>query len=132
MKKINSDATWTRKQGSECRMEIREPFASGIQRYRGIEAIQQNPPRRDKGALESRHSASEIQPEASRLKTCKSSLRLRLEKGQAQRSTGDTQLRCTEGQFGCETPYIFLSRKSLEGRGRTSTRTHGGMCYRLG
>src|SRR5437016_8669452 len=92
MKKIRNAARCTRIKGRECRAEIREPLGSGTVKYRGIEAIRQNPPRRDKGAFESRHSANaEIQPELRALKEQlrnRFSLRLRSEWGQAQRGSG--------------------------------------------
>jgi hypothetical protein len=36
--------------GKESRTEIREPFGSGIDKYREAEAIRQNPPRPDSDA----------------------------------------------------------------------------------
>src|SRR5438132_4666743 len=96
MKKIRNAARCTRIKGRECRAEIREPLGSGTVKYRGIEAIRQNPPRRDKGAFESRHSANaEIQPELRALKEQlrnRFSLRLRSEWGQAQRDRKSTRL----------------------------------------
>jgi len=86
MKKISSAATCTRKKGSECRIEIREPFGNGIVRYRGIEAIRQNPPL-DKGALNrvirKLRLSQNFAPQ-----TYNFSLRVRLQGGQAQQGTG--------------------------------------------
>src|SRR5712664_1798513 len=50
MKKISSEARCTSANGKERRREIREPFGSGIDKYREAEAIRQNPPRPVSGA----------------------------------------------------------------------------------
>src|SRR6266576_5830304 len=42
-----------RAKGKERRREIREPFGSGIDKYREAEAIRQNPPRPDADAFQS-------------------------------------------------------------------------------
>src|SRR6267378_4697982 len=53
MKKISSEARCTSANGKERRREIREPFGSGIDKYRVAEAIRQNPPRPDEDAFQS-------------------------------------------------------------------------------
>src|SRR5207248_8814419 len=63
MKKTSSAARCTGRKGSECRIEIREPLGSGRLKYLGIEAIRQNPPLRNKGALNRIIPQAQIQPE---------------------------------------------------------------------
>src|SRR6266436_4110719 len=78
--------------GKERRREIREPFGSGIDKYREAEAIRQNPPRHDRDAYESIFPrAQEIQPE---LRATNKQLKCTVasRNGQAQRSTGHTSI----------------------------------------
>src|SRR5260370_4259256 len=90
MKKINSEARCTSAKGNERRTEIREPFGSGIDKYREAEAIRQNPPRPDcdaYGCIFPR--AQEVQPEL-RATNQQPQCTVARKNGQAQRSTGCT------------------------------------------
>src|SRR5713226_1943894 len=76
--------------GKERRREIREPFGSGIDKYREAEAIRQNPPRPDCDAYVCIFPwAQEVQPEL-RATNQQSQCTVARKNGQAQRSTGCT------------------------------------------
>src|SRR5260370_3004484 len=88
MKKINSEARCTSAKGNERRTEIREPFGSGIDKYREAEAIRQNPSRPDCDAYVCIFPrAQEVQPEL-RATNQQSQCTVARKNGQAQRSTG--------------------------------------------
>ena len=119
MKKISNAAMWTRKKGRECRIEIREPFGNAIVRYLGTEAIRQNPPLRNKGALNRVIPQAEIQPELRA-----SNLQLQSTGALGRRSSATEyrshRMRCTEGQWGCEKPrfpFVGPAPKSSPGIG---------------
>src|SRR5437588_12232514 len=93
-------------------MEIREPFGSGILRYRGIEAIRQNPPRGNRGALDRVIPQAEIQPVL-----CASKLQFQstvgLEEGSSATKYRCYEIRCTEGRLGCEEQNFFCPSVGL-------------------
>src|SRR5216683_1107228 len=91
MKKINSEARCTSANGKERRREIREPFGSGIDKYREAEAIRQNPPRPFRRLSVHSPRAQEVQPEL-RATNQQFQCTVALRSGQAQRSTGSISI----------------------------------------
>src|SRR5882762_4431883 len=92
--------------GKESRTEIREPFGSGIDRYREGEAIRQNPPRPDSDANDCIFPrAQEIQPEL-RATNQQFQCTVALRSGQAQRGTGCVRLDAR--RYGFVVSYLIL------------------------
>src|SRR5258708_17646053 len=90
MKKINGESRCRSQKGNERRTKLREPFGSGIDKYREAEAIRQNPPRPDCDAYVCIFPrAQEVQPEL-RATNQQSQCTVARKNGQAQRSTGCT------------------------------------------
>src|SRR5260370_29304931 len=91
MKKNSREARCTSENGKERSREIREPFGSGMDKYREAEAIRQNPPRPFRRLSVHFPRAQEVQPEL-RATNQQFQCTVALRSGQAQRSTGSISI----------------------------------------